>query len=101
MHLEFKVHGHNPELLDASGENIFVPDDPLNQSINYRPSVYPNTLYLFTEEMRQGIVEDYKLDPLADQLLAIDGNSTYSHDDSTMSELWLESTNIIPRGRGT
>ncbi|MCY4070970.1 MAG: M23 family metallopeptidase [Chloroflexi bacterium] len=101
LHLEVRVHGHNDELLDASGEYIHVLDDPLNQSMNYRPPVYPNTLYLFTEEMRQRIVEDYDLKPLADQLLAIDGNSTYSHNGSTLSDLWLESTSVIPRGRGT
>ena len=92
LHLEFRTHAHNPELLDGNDEYVFVYKDPDNQSFNYRPPVYSNTLYLFTEEMRQRILEDYDLDPLADQTLAIVGDTAISHNDGKLSNYWLDST---------
>ncbi len=66
LHLELKTHGQTAVLLDENEEY-------LAKSKDHRPQFFLNPLYLYTEESRNSIIAEYELDPLLDQMLAIQG----------------------------
>ena len=89
LHLVVRTHGHRKELLDDTGE--YVTD-----SFTERPRTFVNTLYLFTEEMRDFLIGEYDLDSIDDQYLAIVNKKPEPHGQPyrDISFYWPDKTGI-------
>ena len=88
LHFEIKTHGQSRIPLDENEEYVA-------RSIDHRPQFFLNPLYLYDEESRERIIEEYGLDPLADQLLAIQGMKPIDHSGHGVGFYWWDRTGIL------
>jgi len=88
LHFELKTHGQSEIPLDENEEYVA-------RSKDHRPQFFLNPLYLYTEESRERIIVEYGLEPLADQLLAIQGTKPIDHSGHGVGFYWRDRTGIL------
>lgn len=88
LHFEVKTHGQSVIPLDENEEYVA-------RSKDQRPQFFLNPLYLYTKESRDGIIVEYGLKPLAEQLLAIEGTKPIDHSGHGVGFYWRDRTGIL------